>query len=311
MSLYGRVLKKLLAVKEHKGCCGNSRVLGANAFRLVANADPSRTLTLRNEFGRDMKRRFNALARDIRKTVADHDALGLSDSTAIAIQEAAPPKAFDFRRSDQKVRGFMTWLNKQEAQGLLTITTMPDRLNGGLMQAPWANKYVQTSYRKGIIRGLSELKGAGYRVSESNDMPGRSGFSSGFIAPVHADRLALLYTRTFSELEGITRAMDMRISRTLAQGMADGVNPNVMARNLVRDVNFSMRRAIVMARTEVIRAHHQANIQEYRNAGVLGVRVIVEWMTAGDFRVCRRCKSLNKKRFTLDEIDGMIPLHPL
>jgi len=71
-----------------------------------------------------------------------------------------------------------------------------------------------------------------------------------------------------------------------------------------------MRRASMLARTEVIRAHHLATIQEYRNWGLEGIRVQAEWSTAGDDRVCSRCMALEGRIFTLDEIEPMIPLHP-
>ena len=73
----------------------------------------------------------------------------------------------------------------------------------------------------------------------------------------------------------------------------------------------AQRRAEMIARTELIRAHHLATIQEYRNWGVLGIKVKGEWKTAGDSRVCERCAELEGKIFTLDEIEPMIPFHPL
>jgi SPP1 gp7 family putative phage head morphogenesis protein len=65
-----------------------------------------------------------------------------------------------------------------------------------------------------------------------------------------------------------------------------------------------------LARTELIRAHHLATIQEYRNWELLDIRVKAEWATARDDRVCPKCAALDGKVFTLDEIEPMIPLHP-
>jgi len=70
------------------------------------------------------------------------------------------------------------------------------------------------------------------------------------------------------------------------------------------------RRAEILARTEIIRAHHLGTIQEYRNQGLFNIVVKAEWKTAGDNRVCTRCASLEGQVFTLDEIEPMIPLHP-
>jgi very-short-patch-repair endonuclease len=51
-------------------------------------------------------------------------------------------------------------------------------------------------------------------------------------------------------------------------------------------------------------------VQEYRNWGVEGVRVMAEWVTAGDGRVCPLCAPMDGKVFTIDQIENMIPAHP-
>jgi very-short-patch-repair endonuclease len=70
------------------------------------------------------------------------------------------------------------------------------------------------------------------------------------------------------------------------------------------------RRAEILARTEIIRAHHYANVNEYKTWGAFGVSVVAEFRTAGDDRVCEECAALEGKIFTLDEILPMIPIHP-
>jgi len=72
----------------------------------------------------------------------------------------------------------------------------------------------------------------------------------------------------------------------------------------------AMRRAMMLARSELIRAYATAELQEFRNWGVMGVTGEAEFRDAGDDRVCEICSSLNGKRFTLDEAEGIIPVHP-
>jgi SPP1 gp7 family putative phage head morphogenesis protein len=147
-----------------------------------------------------------------------------------------------------------------------------------------------------------------------------------FNSPFHADRVGLLYTRTFTDLQGITNEMDRQLSTILGQSMAEGRGPREIARVLNRTITGpsgdlgitdtlgrhipAKVRAEMLARTEVIRAHHQATIQEYRNWGVYGVKVKAEWQTTEDGRVCDRCSSMNGKEFTLEEIEALIPAHP-
>ena len=126
--------------------------------------------------------------------------------------------------------------------------------------------------------------------------------------------------------------MEQQISRVLSEGMARGDSPRLIADKLVATMRGggadlgitdtlgryipAERRATIMARTEVIRAHHQATINEYRAFGVAGVKIRAEWSTAGDDRVCDECwqkvgnGSLPNGNYTLDEVQNMIPVHP-
>jgi SPP1 gp7 family putative phage head morphogenesis protein len=103
--------------------------------------------------------------------------------------------------------------------------------------------------------------------------------------------------------------MDSAISRILSQGMVDGDGPRSLAGKIVDATGVSRRRAMTLARTEIIRAHHSAMVQEYKNWAVEGVVVKAEWVDAG-FNVCPDCAKNNGKIFDLNEIEGLIPLHP-
>lgn len=285
----------------------------------VGNYDPTHTTTLRNAFVRAMNKRFIALRGVIRKAIVDEDCFGLEDITT---QVMTPPgrKAFAFSRSSDKVESFMRWLRTQMDDGLLQVTEMAQV--GLASEAAWTNLYIQDSYQRGVMRARRELKNAGYNVPS---IERTGGLAVSMSTPFHMDRVGLLYSRTFSELKGITNAMDQQISRVLAQGIADGDNPRLLARKLTKTIfgkqgdlaltdtlgRFipAQRRAQMLARTEIIRAHHQATIQEYRNWGLEGVRVKAEWSTAG-FGVCPECAALEGKVFSLDQIESMIPLHP-
>jgi SPP1 gp7 family putative phage head morphogenesis protein len=188
----------------------------------------------------------------------------------------------------------------------------------------WTNRYLFDSYKRGLIRARYELINAGVNAPQLEE----GGAQTLLGLPMHLDTLGLIYTRVYQDLKGITAAMDSMISRILAQGLADGDGPALLARKLIAAIKQAnlgelgladslgrfipaLTRAEILARTEIIRAHHLATIQEYRNWGIEGIIVKGEWKTAGDNRVCERCAALEGKIFTLDEIQGLIPLHPL
>jgi SPP1 gp7 family putative phage head morphogenesis protein len=236
----------------------------------------------------------------------------------------APPSKISstFKRSEEKLTKFMEWLQEQINKGLIEIREFQQVGDG--IEAEWTNKYIADSYKRKELRSRSELARSGIMVPSSDNTKGTDISMS---TPFHIDRVGLLFTRVFSDLQSITDDMDSVISRILAQGMADGDGPVLLARKMEAAINGSglgdlgitdtigqpisaKRRAQMLAHTEMHRAYHKATIQDYRNWASEGVIAKAEWKTVGDNRVCDQCNALEGKIFSLDEIEGMIPLHP-
>ncbi len=293
----------------------------------LSGYDPTRTTGLRNSFASNMGRRFRKTRGLIRQAIVTQDCFGLRPPRGLTLQAASLPgqKAFAFERSGDKVAGFMEWLRNQVE---IEILEHVGRIGTGIESA-WTNTYITTAYQQGIRRARQELRKAGATGPDGELIPTfetDDQLSAAFNQPFHADRVGLLYTRTFSDLKGITDTMDSQISRILAQGIADGRNPNYLAKLLTTTISGPMgdlgitdtlgrfipaeRRAKILARTEIIRAHHVATVQEYRNWKLVDVQVQAEWQTAGDGRVCPICASMNGNIYTLDQIESMIPRHP-
>lgn len=311
---------------EHKSITANA----------IARRDPTRTTALRNAFVRDMNRRFTELTRAVTKAIVTEDVFGLlsgptSTATVTFLKLTTPgKKRFAFPRDSRKVSAFMDWFNRQVNAGILDVREI--RQVGESIEAAWTNKYINDSYKRGLARSRYQLTHGGFDVPALAET---GGVGVSMMAPFHIDRVGLLYTRTFNELRGITAAMDQQISRLLAEGLVEGLHPKTLSRMLNHAisgkgstlglpisyinprtgsrVNYYMpaqRRAQILARTEVIRAHSEAQLQEFKNWGVEGVGVKAEWMTAGDERVCPDCGALEGSRFTLEQAQGMLPLHP-
>ncbi len=275
--------------------------------------DPTRTLSLRRSFMADIQRRFDALKKEVIYAVDTLDVFGLGERShqlnINILTTNLEPRQFEFAHSDQKIDQFMKWLDEMTKKHILTVTSRTDFRVG---EKPWTNLYIQSAYQRGISRARAELRRKGYDVPSAFGATQIEGarITAAFNQPFHADRVAMIYTRTFNELKGITGAMSQQMSRVLAQGMAEGKNPYAMARELSDRIDaIGVNRGKTLARTEVVSAHHQATINEYEQWGVQGVDVQAEWLTAG-FGVCPRCAPLQGKVFSLQEIRGMIPRHP-
>lgn len=265
---------------------------------LRQNYDPTHTTLLRNMFAKDMSGRFREIVRAILIGVAKRDCFGLKKKVH-TLQVTTPAEgAFAFERSQAKVSAFMKWLEQQVEKGILTVRDLEQV--GTSVDAVWLNKYLYDSYKRGVIRARYEMSKVGIEVPSVDDSGG-IGIVMGL--PMHIDRIGLIFTRVFAALKGVTDDMDRIISQILAQGIADGDGPALLARKMVAAIDGTnlgklgitdklgrfipaQRRAEILARTEIIRAHHLATIQEYRNWGALKIYLKAEWKTAGDGRVC-------------------------
>jgi SPP1 gp7 family putative phage head morphogenesis protein len=260
-----------------------------------ARVDPTRTVILRRRYEADMVRRFRDLEKVIRQAIGADDALGLEAN------KVAPPPRFDFKRDPEKVSAFIDWLRRSHQDGILEL-----RRGTAQRSAPgaWQDIYIQSAYQKGLQQAASQMRKAGARVDQSF-------VDAAFLRPVHADRVGLIYTRAYTDLKGITDAMDAGISRVLAQGIAEGVEPMEMARRIVDRVEgIGIARARTLARTEIIGSHAAATLNSFKEAGLEGVNVLAEFATAGDNKVCERCAALEGKLYLIEEAEGLIPVHP-
>ena len=269
---------------EH--CCGHDGLI------VHARQDPTQTTTLRKAFVSAMNKRFRALRGKIRREVLEADGFGLKANRG----------DFEFRRDADKVAAFREWLQGEiDGNVLERRPGMPRAENARRM---WASEYIREAYQRGVQHSASEMAAAGAAVADRwVEAAGQR--------EIHTDRLGLLYTRAFDELDGITQAMDQQISRTLAEGLAKGKSATDIAGAINDRVDkVGRHRAAMLARTETINAHAEASLMSYEEAGVEGVRVRAEFSTAGDDRVCDVCAALEGRTYRPEDAHGIIPVHP-
>lgn len=270
--------------------------MGLSLYRplvMVGNADlrtrldPTRTTMVRRSFEADAKRRLRELTKAIREYL---ESLG---NSAIRVN------AFEYRNKAEKAKDFTKWLTRQHERGLLEVIQGP-----AFGRSPWSSTYVMSAYQKGLAQAAANMRGSGVEVSNR-------WIDAGFFRPIHADSISLAFTRQFTDLKGITDAVDSRLSGILAQGMSEGLGVQTIARQMAASIEaIGVNRAKVLARTEVIRAHAESTLNTYEEAGLEGVEVLSEFVTAGDGKVCPKCEALEGKRFTIQQARGVIPVHP-
>ena len=276
-----------------------------NVLRANNRVDPTKTLTLRRRFEADLVRRLKKVRRDIQTSIITNDAFALGPRTPIQgliANEPISPRAFEFQTDSQKVDSFMAWLKTEVDREVLEVTRGTAQSRVGNRR--WTDTYIRAGYDKGIRNASGEMRKQGATVSDRF-------VDAAFNRPIHADRAGLIFTRMFSELEGITNVMDQQISRVLAGGIIEGLGAKELARNINNRVDkIGITRSRVLARTEIVAAHAEATLNLYEEAGAEGVTVQAEFATAGDDDVCPECEALEGKIYTIEESHGIIPVHP-
>lgn len=268
-------------------------LLTTNARREpVKRVDPTRTTTIQNSFARAINRAFAALMKSLNKVVAENDAFGLKLNEVPKINPELSPGAFAFETDANKLIEFEQWLDEQVEAGILAVDSEGKRLS---------DDFISRGYAAGAKRAQLEVVKAGMQLTPLD-------LALGIQTP--AERVAALHVRTFSQLKGLTDTTKNSMRRILADGIAQGKGPKEVAREMRKIITVSRNRALTIARTETIRAHHTGNIAEMKRLGVVNIKVMAEWKTAGDDRVCPDCAGLEGRVFTVKRIEGLIPLHP-
>lgn len=280
-------------------------------------ADPTRTTMLRRQLMSQMGKRFRALRGAIRELVVTEDAFGLKRKNEAAFVTAPPTAArtmgavFNTRwaadTDDRKLEAYREWLKQNVAAGVLEVEP-------GMEDTPWLAKHINSAYRKGVVRAYVDTRRAAIASDASSDFieGGKEAFiNQAFSSPVAEGRVRTLYTRAYSQLQGVTAQMDTEMSRILAQGLAAGHGPERIARDLTRSVSGLERgRAMTIARTEIVHAHTEGQLDTFEMMGVEEIGVMAEWLTAMDGHVCPLCQPLDGIVIKVKEARGMIPRHP-
>ena len=223
--------------------------------------------------------------------------------------QAAQPGQFSGRTLDEQVAAFDEWF-AEELRIEIEEQADPEKEENSFL---WL--LILAAFGKGLFRGRAEAARAGYPVTRYTSTPLPRQIMAN---PGVSERVFYILSRSFEDLKGVNTAMRSELRRILAQAITEGVDTKTMARRITAIIDsIGIRRSTLIARTETIAAHHMANIAEYRAAGVIGVRLLAEWVTAGDARVCPKCQELARMDngmgpgiYTLDMIEFMIPAHP-
>jgi len=264
----------------------------------VKNLDPSRTKTIRNTYQRDIRKRVNTLKKNLKQWLVVEDELALKPRPQFKFNA----RQYEFATDPAKLEAFKQWLTTQINDGILESSSA----------TPWNATYVDSAYRKGVVRAYTDVR----KEALAENLPFYEGtkaqfLATAFAAPETVSKLQLIYMRNYDALVGFTNEMATQASRILATGLSNGYGPARIAREMTKQIDsLTRKRANTIARTEVIYAHAEGQLDGFERLGIKEVGILAEWVTAGDDRVCARCAANAGQVYTIEEARGLIPLHP-
>ena len=269
-------------------------------------ADPTRSATLRRRACENISARFNRVKSAIIQLVFVDDAFGLKPSNRVD-NELTVNVRWRFSTDSAKVRQFQQWFATQVQQEIIASSAAQ-------LETAYYKKFVEDGYKKGAGRAFDDTRKASLHDQDSlRDFYAGSKdefLRSSFAQPIAIDKIKQITGRVYTDLKGVDASMASRITRTLADGLAQGANPRTIARGMVKTLDMGKTRALTIARTEIIRAHAEGQLDAMDKMGVAQVGVMVEWSAAYDDRTCPLCADMDGVVLTLKEARGIIPRHP-
>lgn len=260
--------------------------------------DPTRTGTLVSRLQRIFKQFFSMLRSKLWKLIVTEDALRLRVGSGVTNE------VFDFPTSPEKLSAFRNWLTSNMSDILGTTPGWRDPIES----------LIEEGFRKGAGRAFDDTN-ISAKIGNDNlkfyNGTREEFLRSAFAQPIAKEKIELVASRVFTGLGGITSAMESQIVRIATDGMAAGLSPRDVGRQMGRTIEGLTRaRANTLARTEIIRAHAEGQLMAFEQLGVAELGVAAEWSTAGDTQVCDMCGPMEKVVLKVSEAAGLIPRHP-
>ena len=283
-----------------------------------ASGDPTKTKSLRGRW----QQRFRAIWQEIRglirETVANNDAFRLGANAGrppIGLlprrYQARAYQQFAVSSDADRQQAWTGWIAAVLAAKLLQETTQREVREGRHYTAP----LIGTAYARGIALANQDVRAAGIADPEASP-------SDVITTSRHQDALAQKRLAIYSDLK---RASNYAVTET-TRLMADGFGSDWTKRELADESTEWIRtkghnRTNTIANTRAVDAVNRGVLERAGELGATEFGVSVEIRetehavtTAGDRRVCQRCRSLSGQRYSYREILSgdapNLPQHP-
>lgn len=290
-----------VAVRHAAGCechvCDRPELTAATSpgdleLEQPGRVDPTETTTVQRDLGRFLRQLVGRLDAVIRERIEDEDAFGLGDSDGVWA---------DLSPAEQG-RRFDDWLDDRIDDLVLDRIADDDRVARDLQAAAERGlKDARASIRRAARRPVPE---GGLSRDEHEDL------ERGLPDPeerledrdvqreiaFHREELRQRVESTLDEFAGEARQIAMG-------GLAAGIGASTIARDIVARGQVAKSNVTAAASAEVVNTFNTTKVEHYWDEveADLEIEAEVEWVDAGDDRVCELCLSLSAQDWTLEE----------
>jgi SPP1 gp7 family putative phage head morphogenesis protein len=316
--------------------------VGVSSPRNPMRADPSRTSALRRQLVSELSSCFDALRVRVVKYLTDANGLRLGRPTVNQLPPITDPDRVRHFREWLTLQTVEVGLPSTTAGGhdsQLWWQFSLAAFRKGLARSFDDSRSIMRAKRAAILHNAKKTPSASPHSSTTsagkapkpnssppkpvphplNPASGDSDFYQGskdeFLrsalgSPVVTEKVNLLAGRLHDDIKGLTDDMRLRLSRTLTDGLTQGWSPHKIAKELSDQIGLTRARAEMIARTEIVRAHAEGQLDALAQLGVESVGVSVEWSTTGDPKVCEECSPMQGLIVPIKDARGMLPRHP-
>lgn len=241
--------------------------------------DPTRTTAIR----RRLEQRSNALWRQLRGEARDR------------------LTQYDHPLSEQQRSEFTRWFERRAYQLLLEASPNQDATD---IQPPeWMRGPLDESFEKGAEAGVGALEQVGVAlgaIAAADILRRREG----------TERRSEMRRRVVEETAGAISATRQEVQRSVRVA---GTQQEAIAGVSERIQKTGEHRLRLIARTEIVRGNNKGRmaVYEYADMDAVGVQAeMVNWVTAGDQKVCQECEDLAAgSPYKRSEAENMLPAH--
>lgn len=149
-------------------------------------------------------------------------------------------------------------------------------LQGGQSGLWFLRSYVEPAVQKGTEQARVNLavQSAGYAATKPT-------LQAVLLSEPYQRRIGLVAAREYELMAGLSAEVKSGMSQVLTQGLATGIGPREIAKQLTEQVGIEQRRGQRIARTEIGQALRQARLDESEQAAQdLGVQSRMLWLSA-------------------------------